>query len=455
MYVAGDGFRVMRGARPRFAGLGGWGPTSSSSFSWSYLGGGRYSFDPPPGDAFTYDGPLYPRVIDNGDGTRTIQYNPEQSATCPIKPTSDPEAPITPGMAPKQSAGAPEGWYVLARAQGNKVQGPLSSTGIIMGPTDVVMLPADCRPNEHPSISFGESSEPEFDPYEPCSLQSPNFTGERVRIVNPLTGAELPFLYAAPSGCDSAYIDQQGKPLPKCAYPFTGNAAFWGNVQGPSGGDPTHGMVGVDPCAVSPGTGGYEKGTPGAPWAPWWDPSSEWYGHPVLADAFDSLEGTYTPPGEETPPGDFPEDEPEPGEPIPPPYYPPCRDCDTRALGPDPITGEETVLCFPEPDCTGQPPLEDPCVVGYSKVPPYGPILDRDCLGIGTEPPPGGGNGTRPGGGGYPGGNGDGNGGPGPGAGGGGGAPGAGPLGVSWVGWGAAGLALLFVLRDKDRSKGR
>jgi len=421
-------------------GLGAWGPTSPSSFTYEYAGGGRYTFDPPVGEAFTYTGPLYPQVHDNGDGTRTIYYNPDQAATCAVKPTADPEVPLTPGMAPKASAGAPEGWYVLAEAQGKKVQEPLSAGGIIMGPSDIVMLPVDCRPNEHPTINFGESSTPQFDPYDYCSPQGPTWTGVALGVYDPLTGARLSDLYEAPSGCDSpsGYVLADGTKVPKCDAPFTGKAAFFGNgVQGPSPGDPTYGMVGVDPCALAPGTGGYEKGSLFAPYAPWLDPSSSWYGHPVLAEGLNweviSTGGTG------------------PAQPLPGPYDPPCRPGDDREM----IDG--VVRCIPVDGVDGPMPADaPPCWVGVSTTPPFGDVFDPVCLGIAPDPEaPGAGNGdggpvtedgTPTNGGGYqPGGNGTGNG---DGGGGGGGGFGDGLRNLALP---AVGALLIFLAARRQR----
>lgn len=238
-------------------------------------GGGGLSGVHNPGADGLYAGPRYPRVFENGDGTRRIEWNDRGQVTS-AAPVWHDSTRGGQGSLPVFRPGVVdyEGSWRFYPAPGRAYQG-IDASGIYLNDVAASMLPAALRP----------------DGFEPAPAPEPScmFNGS-------------PSFYFHPDDMD----------LPATQRRY---------AQGPTAGDPDSGHPGTPTFATGAGdTPGYRAGTPSQPYRPWEDPASEWYGCPTMTDVADPI----LPPVVD------------PWEPIPPTVDPDPVDDGEPPLNPDP-----------------------------------------------------------------------------------------------------------------------
>ena len=319
----------------------------------------------------TYGGPDYPRITRNDDGTTTVEVFPGYVGVARTRHAETQRGGERPGVYPGVVDGRRR-WY------------PVPGTSMPMSSPD---YPQGFRPPSIPDLKTT------FRNYEWIELPD----AVRAQLEAHATEGTEPFPVWDPLAAEWADIGlrrrtwsgelvwSDGNRVERRDVPYSGGACFYGNppLQGPCPGDPDYGVV-------SPGTGGYELGTPSKPYAPWLDPANPWYGHYLVGPPAPVAVPEPWDPWEEIPPEvDFPgapdpEDEdvwvlppedPAPLEPIP------CIMVGTGAVGTiDPITGE-CVDDAGEPLPPYIPPDVPPPDVDPAPGPPAGPTAPEPSRG--------------------------------------------------------------------------
>lgn len=352
------------------------------------LGASRYGLAGYGGSG-EYTGPLYPRVEHHGDGTATLRWNELQAVRGPLSAMPEPGPDETfpremPGIA-EHPPGAitPARSLYVPMANGQPLQWylhPNAPDGIILTPDGWVQYLEEglIDPRWAPVADAGP------DPRPPDWMRG-------FPTIIPTTGEPGPRFDRRGGWEDGEWFvqDEAGfwNPIPASSRPFQGGPGCFAWIAGTL--QQFDCEQWPDGTQFGPGEGPYVGKNPADPYYPYLDPSSPWFGWPVLAlppapyggevpepcppgytrDPENFLSDCFPIPGEVPPylpecPEGYVQDEPggpcyritpgTPGEPDPggPPELVPCFDAATGRTGwVDPITG----VCVTDGTTPGEP----------------------------------------------------------------------------------------------------